>query len=81
MTASAFWSDTPKNRHAAERMGTALPSSDTRDAHSVRRRTTVLLAGLFLLANVLMLGAMLPSVIDTVTAIVTLPDLAAPPQR
>ncbi len=78
MTASVIWSDTPKNRHAAERMGATYNSAETRDAFAGRRRTTVMLATVFLLINLAALAALTPVVVDTVTAITALPDLSAP---
>lgn len=78
MTASTFWSDAPRNRHAAERRGIALSTATTRDAHAVRRQTTVVVAGLFLLVNVVLLASLLPGVIDTVSSVITLPYLGAP---
>lgn len=77
MTASTLWSDAPKNRHAAERSGIAM-SATTRDAHAVRRQSTVLAAGLFLVVNLALLASLAPAAIDTVTAAVTLTDLHAP---
>lgn len=77
MTAT-FWHDQPKNRYAAERAGLVLPSEHPRDAHAVRRRTTALLAGVFLAVNVALLAALAPAVMQSVGAAVTLPQLAAP---
>lgn len=78
MTASALWSDTPKNRHAAERMGATYTRSETRDAFASRRHTTVLLAGIFLLMNLAALAALTPVVVDAVTSMTALSDLSAP---
>ena len=80
MTASTVWSDAPRNRYAAERKGMAFTPSDTRDAHSARRLTTVLVASIFLAVNLAALGVLMPSVIDTVSSVLTLPDLGAPQQ-
>lgn len=77
MTATV-WSDTPKNRYAAERMGRPFAPAETTDAFAGRRRTTALLAGLFLLLNVAALAALAPSVISAVGSAITLPDLGAP---
>lgn len=73
-----LWSEAPKNRYAAERMGRATSSADRIDAHSGRRRVNAMLAGLFVAINLAVLGALAPSVGNTVTALLTLPNLSAP---
>lgn len=77
MTASTLWSDAPKNRYAAERSGSAAHRAAP-DAHAARRQTTALAAGIFLAVNVVILAALTPTVIDTVSSIVTLTDIGAP---
>ena len=77
MTAT-LWSTAPQNRYAAERMGIAHAPSQTRDAFALRRRTTVVLASLFLVLNIAALALLTPVVIETVTSVVSLPDLAPP---
>lgn len=77
MTASTLWSDAPKNRHAAERSGNAV-SATPRDAHAVRRQSTALAAGLFLVVNLAVLASLAPAAINTLASAVTLTDLHAP---
>lgn len=77
MTASTVWSDAPKNRYAAERAGRA-PHRAAPDAHAARRHTTALAAVILLAVNVVILVTLTPTVIDTLSSIVTLTDLSAP---
>ncbi|WP_159082463.1 hypothetical protein [Paragemmobacter aquarius] len=77
MTASTLWSDAPKNRYAAERSGLAANRAAP-DAHAARRHTTALAAGIFLAVNLVVLVTLTPTLIDTLSSIVTLTDVSSP---